>query len=432
MRTMTSNPTPVSADEILRHAEWIRRLASRLVADPATADDIVQQTWEAALRKPPAGGRSVQPWLARVLHNFARKRARSEERREARERAAARSEDEEPAAALVADRLECQRTLVDELIALREPYRSALVLRFFDELSTAEIARRQDVPDGTARWRIHRGLELLRTRLDGRHSGDRERWALLILSPAARSPLGAPRSSSQAASVSTGVLAMNGTLKTAAVLVVVVAGTAIGWRYAGRDPDIARPTTMIAGPVEAAGPMSMDDGASNDSPAGLGRRETVAAGASAVGPELGAAGHLVAKVRARFVDTYGVPLTGARLEIRDRHVGAESDRLGDLVLTLQPPGEEEAWTARLDASANGYAVQSITTRVCAGKTTWLGDIELPPGGTISGRVVDYRGRPVPDAVVETADAKLPPGDTDQLHLLGPLFGRHGLATVHRR
>ncbi|KAB2888015.1 MAG: hypothetical protein F9K40_20850, partial [Kofleriaceae bacterium] len=38
-----------SAEELLAHADWLRRLARALVGD-AAADDVVQETYEVALR----------------------------------------------------------------------------------------------------------------------------------------------------------------------------------------------------------------------------------------------------------------------------------------------------------------------------------------------------------------------------------------------
>src|SRR5690606_23864875 len=47
----------------------LRRLARALTADDATADDLVQDTWVAALRNPPGEDRPVRPWLSTVMRN---------------------------------------------------------------------------------------------------------------------------------------------------------------------------------------------------------------------------------------------------------------------------------------------------------------------------------------------------------------------------
>lgn len=72
---------PVDTSELLAHATWLRRLARSLVREGA--DDLVQDTWVAALRRPPDGERSVRPWLRTVLINVARLRWRGNANRDA-------------------------------------------------------------------------------------------------------------------------------------------------------------------------------------------------------------------------------------------------------------------------------------------------------------------------------------------------------------
>lgn len=156
------------------HAEGLRALARRLVNDAAAADDVVQEACLAALRR----GTASRPWLVGVVRNLARRRHREESRRAERERRAARPEAA-PADEAV-ERAELHRALLDELLALEEPYRAAMLLRHVDGLSHGEIARRLRVPPGTVSARLHRGLELLRGRLDRRFGG-RVSWCLLFL-----------------------------------------------------------------------------------------------------------------------------------------------------------------------------------------------------------------------------------------------------------
>src|SRR5262249_40197952 len=76
---------------------------------------------------------------------------------------------------------------------LDEPYRTALLLRFFDDLPPREVARRTGVPVETARARIRRGIEQLRGRLDAAHGGDGRAWKLALV------PLIAPEAAAAAA-----------------------------------------------------------------------------------------------------------------------------------------------------------------------------------------------------------------------------------------
>jgi RNA polymerase sigma-70 factor (ECF subfamily) len=171
---------------LLIHAGWVRNLAQRLVADSSIADDVVQQTWLAALTRRPSARYSLRPWLGRVLRAQVALRRRGRIHRHDREASATLS-DPLPSAEELALRTEAHERLVRAVRALREPYRSAIVLHFYEGLSAADIARRRGVPSATVRSQIHRGLEQLRTELDG-YFGNRNTWcsALAPLLPARR------------------------------------------------------------------------------------------------------------------------------------------------------------------------------------------------------------------------------------------------------
>jgi RNA polymerase sigma factor (sigma-70 family) len=182
---MSTRPNSRSVDELLAHAAWIGALAKRLVRDKSAADDLVQQTWMAALSSPPSGDKPLRPWLARVLHNFALQRTRSEKRREQRESSTAR-DHRLPSAGELAQRAQEQRDLVQCVLDLDEPYRSTILLHYFEGLSLSDIARERKLSANSVRTHHKRGLERLRAELDRRHGGDRESWAVL-LAPLARS-----------------------------------------------------------------------------------------------------------------------------------------------------------------------------------------------------------------------------------------------------
>jgi RNA polymerase sigma-70 factor (ECF subfamily) len=179
-------------DELLAHAAWIGSLARSLVRDHATADDLVQQTWMAALSSPPSGDKPLRPWLARVLQNFALQRTRGEKRREHRESAIARPESDGrlPGAGELAMRAQEHRDLVQSVLDLDEPYRSTILLHYFEGLSLSDIARERKLSASSVRTHHKRGLERLRAELDRRHGGDRESWAVL-LAPIAKGSIAA-------------------------------------------------------------------------------------------------------------------------------------------------------------------------------------------------------------------------------------------------
>src|SRR5688572_32525448 len=63
-------------EDLLAHAGWLRRLAQSLVGAGGGADDLVQETYVAALRHPPRTDLPIRPWLAQVLRNLVRMRRR--------------------------------------------------------------------------------------------------------------------------------------------------------------------------------------------------------------------------------------------------------------------------------------------------------------------------------------------------------------------
>jgi DNA-directed RNA polymerase specialized sigma24 family protein len=55
-------------EALLAEARWLRRLATSLIGEDA--EDLVQATYLAALRSPPAGDRPLRPWLGRVRRHL--------------------------------------------------------------------------------------------------------------------------------------------------------------------------------------------------------------------------------------------------------------------------------------------------------------------------------------------------------------------------
>lgn len=176
----------VSAD-LGAHRPWIRSLALRLVRDAARADDLVQETFLAALEQRPSAGRSLRPWLRSVLTRRFAFGLRSDERRRARERESA-AHEELPSSSELAEEAEQHARLVQALARLREPYRTALLLRYYEGLAPAAIAERLDLPGATVRSHLKRGLDELRAQLDREQGGERRAWCLALAPLAASAP----------------------------------------------------------------------------------------------------------------------------------------------------------------------------------------------------------------------------------------------------
>ena len=187
---MAPSPGAPNLDELLVHAGWLRRLASQLVADEASAEDLIQDTWVVALERPRRPGVPLGPWLAKVLRNRAVNLARSGLRRERREQDSSRSEELPPVDELSA-RAEGSRELVSHVLELPEAQREVLILRYYEGLETARIAQLLGLTEGAVRSRLSRGHGLLRERLDSSRDGDRAAWmaALAPLTLPATTPL---------------------------------------------------------------------------------------------------------------------------------------------------------------------------------------------------------------------------------------------------
>ena len=91
----------LTLDELIAHDLFVRRLARTLTANAAAADDVAQDAWFAAMKKPPRPGSNLRAWLAGVVRRLAWKAHRSDMRRGRREERAARQETDGSSAAEV-------------------------------------------------------------------------------------------------------------------------------------------------------------------------------------------------------------------------------------------------------------------------------------------------------------------------------------------
>ena len=233
-------------EQLLRHAQWVRRLARSLVADAHRADDLAQEALVRALERPPERPGPLRGWLATVLRNLAAEGRRGTVRREAREEDTARPESGGDAGDLAA-RAAAQREVVGAVLGLDEPYRSTLLLRYFEDLGPRRIAARQGVPLNTVRNRLARGRAALRARLDAGRGGERGAWLRALL-PLTRPPEGSWAHALPALEhLVPGALLVNAKLLIAGLLVLFVGAlAAVGLR----NPE----------PEAVAGPTARDDG----------------------------------------------------------------------------------------------------------------------------------------------------------------------------
>ena len=424
---MSDRAEPLGSEGLLAQAGRLRALAARLVSDPGQADDVLQETWLAALRRPPAVDRPLEPWFARVARNFARRQRRAASRRAEHEQQA-EAPRELPGPERTAERLESQRLLLQEVAALDEPLRTTVTLRYLDELSGAEIARLQGVPEGTVRWRLKRALDLLRERLDARFDGDRAAWSALFLAwgapgaplpiPSIPAPPAPPLS--PVGSLGTGMVLMSATSKVSLVLALsTLAGVAwIGLRSEPRPEGSARTvtpaaTSRAAAPVEPIVAESLTQEESRAPLAPQPVRTVTSEPVTAAAPAPAEPEHLV---DARFVDASGAPWPGVRLgPADDENTWAESGPDGRATLPLRGPKAPTS-TRHVDflARRRGCASVTLGATVHPGEATHLGDVVLVGALAVRGRVVDEEGQPLDGAEVGLGRVDLE--DEDEAYL----------------
>jgi len=160
--------TAFDVDQLAAETVWLRRLARALVADPAAADDVVQDTYLIAATDAPRDGRPLRPWMVRVLWNRIRMRSRSAQRSARRDDAFAKLAEPPATPEAIVDRLVTQRMLTGLVLALEPLYRDVLVLHYFEGLTSTEIGNRLGIAAGTVRWRLKQAIDQLRARLDER------------------------------------------------------------------------------------------------------------------------------------------------------------------------------------------------------------------------------------------------------------------------
>jgi RNA polymerase sigma-70 factor, ECF subfamily len=163
-----------------RHAVAVHRYAAYR-ARAGDVDDVVAETFVTAFRTRTRYDQAFQdarPWLLGIATNVLRQHRRSEGRRLARLRAAARASEPEPdpaeTVAAAVDQAAQSDKVARALARLDERQQEVLVLAAGPGLTYEEIARALGIPVGTVRSRIARGRRHLRELLDAGERIDSE------------------------------------------------------------------------------------------------------------------------------------------------------------------------------------------------------------------------------------------------------------------
>jgi protocatechuate 3,4-dioxygenase beta subunit len=289
-----------------------------------------------------------------------------------------------------------QRELVQAVLGLPEPYRTTILLRFFDGLPPRAIAKRMGVPVDTVRTRVTRGVAQLRARLDDGRGGDRTAW-LAALAPLLRtpSPLVPPPLSTLGAAL------VNAKIQIAVAALVV--GGALTLYLATRAPEPEKSAIAAAAPaaepsatVEPRAPSSAALAA--EAPAGTAaatRGPAPMATTQAAIPEVQAG---PAMLRGRVLDDGGAPLSGVRIA-----AAADGGKLtGDAATSAQDGAFEMSYPQRAERLVSAdERFATVFAGLCGG-TPSAGEIVVvvAPRVEVAGRVVGEEGYPLPGARVE--------------------------------
>jgi RNA polymerase sigma-70 factor (ECF subfamily) len=139
---------------------WLVALARRLAQPGDDPDDLAQETWLVAMQAADRPTGSPRAWLAGVLRNLRRMRARNRRRRTERERDVVPPDSTTPEEAMA--QLETLDALHHALAALDPVDRRLVLGRYATGQSAVQLGEQFELPASTVRSRLMRARERLR------------------------------------------------------------------------------------------------------------------------------------------------------------------------------------------------------------------------------------------------------------------------------
>lgn len=149
------------------YGDYLLRVAYLYVKNERTAEDIVQDVIVKFYQNEQQfqGRSSLKTYLVKMTANRSRDFLRSWNSRRTvlMEKLKGNSVEKTPEQELMQS--EEKRILTEALFSMKLVYREVLILYYFEELSTVEIAEMTDTPEATVRTRLQRARRLLKERL---------------------------------------------------------------------------------------------------------------------------------------------------------------------------------------------------------------------------------------------------------------------------
>jgi RNA polymerase sigma factor (sigma-70 family) len=157
------------ADLVRRHLGWVCGLARRRLRDAHRAEDVAQAVFVLLHRKAPvfATDGAMIGWLHKAAWYAAESAAREDRRRQKRETEAAEMKMRTAEESDV--QWEQLAPILDDFVErLSRPDREAILLRYYRDLSFAEVAAQIGTTPDAARKRVERAIEKLRSVAQGK------------------------------------------------------------------------------------------------------------------------------------------------------------------------------------------------------------------------------------------------------------------------
>jgi RNA polymerase sigma-70 factor (ECF subfamily) len=153
-----------------RYNQRVYRAVRAILRNDSDAEDVMQQAYLNAFAHLGqfAGNAKFSTWLTRIAVNEALARIRRHHPAAATEETMDEIESHEPDPERQASASQIREVLESEIAALPDHYRSVLVLREVEGLSTGETAECLSVSEDVVKQRLHRARTLLRDNLYAR------------------------------------------------------------------------------------------------------------------------------------------------------------------------------------------------------------------------------------------------------------------------